>query len=68
MDEALREAAADPSVAGPAVTPFVLGRVAELTGGLSVDSNRALVLNNCRVGAEVAVALAAAAGEAEAGR
>lgn len=68
VDEALREAAADPSVAGPAVTPFVLGRVAELTGGISVDSNRALVLNNCRVGAEVAVALAAAAGEAEAGR
>lgn len=42
---ALREAEAE-RVRGPATTPFLLARVAELTGGESVAANRALLLNN----------------------
>lgn len=42
---------------GAALTPFVLARVAELTGGQSVRANRALLLNNARVAAQVACAL-----------
>ena len=43
---------------GPAVTPFVLKRVAETTGGDSLRSNMALVRRNAEVGAEIAVAIA----------
>ena len=63
---ALAEADADPRVGGARVTPFVLARVNELTRGAAVRSNVALVENNARVGADVAVALveeAAARGE-----
>ncbi|WIG57483.1 MAG: Pseudouridine 5'-phosphate glycosidase [Ktedonobacterales bacterium] len=42
---ALREAV-EQGVHGPATTPFLLARVAELTGGESVAANRALLLNN----------------------
>ncbi len=42
---------------GPAATPFVLSRVAELTNGRSVAANLALIENNARVAAEIAVAL-----------
>ena len=40
------------------MTPFLLKRVAELTGGASLRANIALIKNNARVGAEIAVALA----------
>ena len=46
-------------IVGAAVTPFVLGRIAEATGGRSVPANLALAENNARVAAEIAVALAA---------
>jgi pseudouridine-5'-phosphate glycosidase len=36
--------------------------VAELTGGRSVRANMALIENNARVAAEIAVAVAAASG------
>ncbi len=39
------------------VTPWLLARVAELTGGESVAANRALLLNNATVAARIAVAL-----------
>lgn len=55
---ALDEAAAQ-GVAAKAVTPFLLQRIFELTGGASLQANVALVLNNARLGAEVAQALAA---------
>ena len=55
---ALREADAA-GVAGKAVTPFLLKRVNELTGGGSLEANLALVRHNARVGADVAVELAA---------
>jgi pseudouridylate synthase len=58
IDQALAEAAQQ-GVAGAAVTPFLLARVAELTGGASLAANIALVLNNARLAAQVAVAYAA---------
>ncbi len=45
-------------ITGPALTPFLLGRVAELTGGESVAANTSLLLNNARWGARIARALA----------
>lgn len=44
-------------VRAKAVTPFVLGRILELTGGKSLATNIALVKNNARLAAEIAVAL-----------
>ena len=44
---------------GPEVTPFLLRAVGEATGGESVEANLALLENNARVGAEIAVALSA---------
>ena len=43
---------------GPALTPFLLGRIAELTDGASVRANRALIVNNSGVAAQLASALA----------
>ncbi|MCC9077084.1 pseudouridine-5'-phosphate glycosidase [Litorilinea aerophila] len=40
------------------VTPFLLSRLAELTGERSVQTNIALLQNNARAAAEIAVALA----------
>lgn len=45
-------------VRGARLTPWLLTRVAELTGGESVSANRALLLNNATIAAEIAVALA----------
>jgi pseudouridine-5'-phosphate glycosidase len=42
------------------VTPFLLTRIAELTGERSLRANLALLRNNARVGAQIAVAVAAA--------
>jgi pseudouridine-5'-phosphate glycosidase len=46
-------------IAGKAVTPFLLQRIFDLTGGASLEANIALVLNNARLGAAIAGALAA---------
>ena len=46
-------------VRGKATTPCLLARVSELTGGNSLASNIALVLNNASLVAQVAVAYAA---------
>ena len=40
------------------VTPFLLSRIAELSGARSLRANLALLKNNARVAAEIAVALA----------
>jgi pseudouridine-5'-phosphate glycosidase len=58
--QALREAGAQ-GVKGKAVTPFLLARIKDLTGGRSLATNIALVKNNALVGARLAVALHAAA-------
>jgi len=52
------EEAHDAGVEGRQVTPFILKRVAEITGGDSLRSNITLVKNNARVGADIAVAIA----------
>lgn len=57
IDRALDEARAQ-DIAGHAVTPFLLARIAELTGGRSLAANIALVKANARCGAAVATALA----------
>lgn len=45
-------------VTGKKLTPFLLARLAEVTGGKSIRANRALAVNNARVAAEIAVAMA----------
>lgn len=54
--QALAEAR-DQHVTGKAVTPFLLARIQELTGGRSLATNIALVKHNAQVGAALAAAL-----------
>lgn len=56
--QALKEAEAR-GVRGKEVTPFLLARVSELTHEESRTANTALLLNNARVAAQIAKALAA---------
>jgi len=56
IEQALREAG-EQGVKGKAVTPFLLARIKELTGGRSLATNIALVKHNALVGAQLAVAL-----------
>ena len=61
MEEFIHKALVDARVRGirgKVLTPFLLGRIVELTGGRSLVTNRALALNNVQLGAEIAVALA----------
>ncbi len=55
-EQALEEANQQ-GVAGKAITPFLLARIKSLTHGRSLATNIALVKNNARVGAELAVAI-----------
>jgi pseudouridine-5'-phosphate glycosidase len=57
IEAALRDAAAA-GIAGKATTPYLLQRIFELTDGKSLAANIALVENNARVAAEIAIALA----------
>ena len=67
MDDAVINGAIDRAVAesvekgihGKEITPFLLARVAELTGGDSLDSNIQLVYNNTRLASRIAKAFAA---------
>jgi pseudouridine-5'-phosphate glycosidase len=52
IDEA--EAAA---IAGPALTPWLLARIGELTDGASIRTNTALIVNNAGVAGELAALL-----------
>ncbi len=58
IEQALAEAQRQ-GVAGAAVTPFLLARVAELTEGASLRANIELVLSNARLAGKIAVAYAA---------
>ncbi|MFI5261393.1 MAG: pseudouridine-5'-phosphate glycosidase [Candidatus Limnocylindrales bacterium] len=58
IDQALAEADSA-GIHGPAATPWVLRRVAELTDGRSIEANVALIEHNAEVAARIAVALAA---------
>jgi pseudouridine-5'-phosphate glycosidase len=53
--ETALDAAAKAGVKGKDVTPFLLAKVKELTGGESLESNIALVLNNAKLAAETAI-------------
>lgn len=55
IDQAVREAD-EQGVTGKASTPFLLARVAELTGGDSLKSNIQLVFNNARLACDIAKA------------
>jgi pseudouridine-5'-phosphate glycosidase len=64
LAEALERALADAETArvrGKRLTPFLLARLAETTGGRAVAANRALARHNAEVGADLSVALAAEA-------
>ena len=55
IDQAIAECNAK-GIKGKETTPFLLARVAELTGGDSLASNIRLVFNNAKVAAQTAVA------------
>ena len=55
IEAAVAEAAAR-GVAGKAVTPYILERLREMTGGRSLRANIALVQSNARLAAEIAAA------------
>lgn len=57
IETALKEAE-EQHISGKEVTPFLLAKVKELTGGKSLESNIALVKNNAVLGAKIAVNLA----------
>ena len=62
VDDAIARALADATLAGVTgkrLTPFLLARLADVTAGRSIRANRALALDNARVAAELAVAIAA---------
>jgi pseudouridylate synthase len=54
------ERAVREGVTGKALTPFLLAALADATGGRSLTSNLALLEDNARVAAQIAVALSAA--------
>lgn len=54
IETALKEADAE-GVKGKEATPFLLGKVKELTDGRSLTANIALVKHNAHIGAEIAV-------------
>jgi pseudouridylate synthase len=54
--EAALEAAEEEHVSGQAVTPFVLSYLHRESGGRTQEANRALVAQNARLAAEIAVA------------
>jgi pseudouridine-5'-phosphate glycosidase len=56
IERATREAD-ETGVAGPALTPWLLARVGELTDGASIRANVALIVNDARTGAALAVEL-----------
>ena len=57
IDEALAEMQRR-GITGKDTTPFLLASIAERTGGRSLAANIQLVLNNARIGAEIAAAFA----------
>ncbi len=55
IETAVAEAATN-GIAGKAVTPYILARLVEITGGRSLRTNIALVQSNARLAADLAVA------------
>ena len=62
IDSIIEQAVAEmesSGISGKEATPFLLGRIVEITGGASLTANIALVYNNARLGAQVATEYAA---------
>ena len=62
LDEVLNSALSEAErrgVSGRELTPFLLSRMADASGGATLRANTALLENNARVAAEIAAALAA---------
>ena len=60
MDQSIHQAIEEAKLAGikgKYITPFLLDRIKTLTNGQSLAANIQLVLNNAKLGAEIAVAL-----------
>lgn len=57
IDQAIADMAVH-GITGKDATPYLLGRIVEITGGASLRANIALVKNNAHLGAEVAAAFA----------
>ncbi|TIB99330.1 hypothetical protein E3Q18_01589 [Wallemia mellicola] len=55
VDQAIKESQ-EAGIAGKETTPWLLARVAELTKGSSIKSNLALIENNAKISADIAVA------------
>ena len=65
IDRAITQALAEmekQGIGGKEATPYLLAKVAAITGGDSLKANMALIRNNARLAAELAVAFAALAG------
>lgn len=58
VEQAIGDAEAA-GIGGPALTPWLLARVAELTEGASIRANTALIVNDARVAGRLAAALVA---------
>lgn len=56
IDQAIKEAEEN-NIIGKDTTPFLLGKIKELTDGKSLDVNIELVKHNAKVGAQIAVNL-----------
>ena len=54
IEEAVKEAE-EQKITGKALTPFLLSRIATITGGESLETNMALVKNNARLAAKIAL-------------
>ncbi len=58
IDQAINEALLEMEklgIKGKETTPYLLSKIANLTKGKSLESNIALVYNNCKLGAEISV-------------
>lgn len=63
IDEIIEQALADLArlrITGKDITPYLLGRIVEITGGASLTANIALVRSNAHLGAQIAAAFAEA--------
>jgi pseudouridine-5'-phosphate glycosidase len=56
VERAIAEALAA-GIEGPALTPWLLARIADITAGGSVRANVALIVNNARVAGQLAAVL-----------
>jgi pseudouridine-5'-phosphate glycosidase len=59
VERAIRDAD-EAGIGGPALTPWLLARIATLTEGASIRANTALIVNDARVAGELAARLAGA--------